>query len=141
MDILSIPFHRFLNIEKSPVEEGYIFRMEEHPEHLNHLGTLHACAQLALAEASSGEFLLQQFGRLKDSVIPVIRKTEVKYSKPANGTLHSKASYNTGSQEEYLKEYLTKNRCFIPVRVELFDSSNSRTASAVFHWFLTKNEI
>ena len=86
MDILSIPFHRFLNIEKSDEGEGFIFRMEERPEHLNHLGTIHACAQLALAEASSGEFLLEQFGDLKDSVIPLIRKTEVKYSKPANAT-------------------------------------------------------
>lgn len=140
MDILSIPFHRLLNIEKDGDGEGFIFKMDEHPEHLNHLGTVHACAQLALAEASSGEFLLQQFGELKDSVIPVIRKTEVKYSVPANGTLHSKVSFGTGSREEYLKEYLAKNRCLLSTRVELFDSSNRKTLSAVFNWFLTKNE-
>ena len=140
MDILSIPFHHYLNIENSEAGENFIFRMEERPELLNHLGTIHACAQLSLAEASSGEFLLQQFRELKDSVIPVIRKTEVKYSKPANGTLDSKASYNMGNQEEYMNELLSKGRCIIPVKVELFDASNSRTLTALFSWFITKIE-
>ena len=58
MDILSIPFHKYLSIEKYP-GDVYIFQVQEKPEFLNHLQTHHACLQLALAEASSGEFLLQ----------------------------------------------------------------------------------
>jgi len=45
----------------------------------------------ALAEASSGEFLLNQFKDYRLDIIPVVRKVEVKYSKPANGTVFSKA--------------------------------------------------
>ena len=58
MDILAIPFHKFLNIKKHAGDD-YIFEADERPEYLNHLQTIHACVQLALAEASSGEFLLQ----------------------------------------------------------------------------------
>ena len=47
MDILSIPFHKHLNIDKSG-QAGYIFEMKERPEYLNHLGPIHACIQLAL---------------------------------------------------------------------------------------------
>ena len=53
MDILSIPFHKHINIGRSE-NAGYIFEINERPEYLNHLGTIHACVQLSLAEAVSG---------------------------------------------------------------------------------------
>ena len=93
MNILSVPFHQFINIKRSE-NENYIFTIEERPEYLNHLGTIHACVQLSLAEATSGEFLLNQFIELASEVIPVVRKTEVKYRKPANGNLFSKATFS-----------------------------------------------
>ncbi len=79
MEILSLPFHKFLNIERNDGDE-YIFKIKERPEYHNHLGTIHACVQLTLAEATSGEFLLGKFNSYKSDLIPVIRKTEVKYS-------------------------------------------------------------
>ena len=89
MDILSIPFHRLLNIERNLNDDEFIFQIEERPELHNHLGTFHACAQLSLAEATAGEYLQQQFPEIKDEVIPVIRKTEVKYAMPAKGSFFS----------------------------------------------------
>lgn len=133
MDILSIPFHRLLHIERNP-NNDFIFQMEERPELHNHLETLHACVQLALAEATSGEYLQDQFQEIKDLVIPVIRRTEVKYSLPANGTLYSKAAFSSGSREGYLKEYETRKRCIIPIRVEVINTEGKRTLSAVFEW-------
>ena len=56
MDILSIPFHQLLHIERNQ-DDAFIFQMKERPEFNNHLGTFHACAQLSLAEATSGEYL------------------------------------------------------------------------------------
>ena len=111
--------------------------MEERPELLNHLGTIHACAQLSLAEASSGAFLLEQFEEIRDEVIPVIRKTTVKYSTPANGTLYSKARFSEESPEVYLKEIRERGRCVIPVKVDLFNEEHKRTLSAIFEWFIT----
>lgn len=137
MDILEIPFHRHLNIERSGDEEDVFYCMEEHPEVLNHLGTIHACAQLALAEATSGGYLIQQFPELNGKVIPVIRKTEVKYSTPAFGKLSSRASFLSGSREQYMVDYMDKGRCIIPVKVEVFNTENKKTLSAVFSWFIT----
>ena len=70
MDILSIPFHRLLNIEPNQKGGEFIFQIEERPELHNHLGTFHACAQLALAEATSGEFMIQ-FEARKRCIIPI----------------------------------------------------------------------
>ena len=137
MDILKIPFHRHLQIENFQDNDEYIFCMDERPEHLNHLGTIHACAQLALAEASSGEYLRTQFNEIEGKVVPVIRKTEVKYSTPANGSLFSKASFPAGNREDYLKEYKLRGRFIIPVKVEVYNNENKRTLLAVFEWFIT----
>ena len=135
MDILAIPFHKFLNIQKHSGEE-YIFEAKERPEHLNHLQTIHACVQLSLAEASSGEFLLQQFSEQKNEVIPVIRKTEVKYHRPANGTLYSRASFHSANKTEVLDELLKRNRIIVQIKVEIFDLSKNKVLTAVFDWFL-----
>ena len=137
MDILSIPFHRLLNIERIQNDDDFIFQIEERPELHNHLGTFHACAQLTLAEATSGEYLLQQFREIKDVVVPVIRRTEVKYSMPANGILFSKASFSSTSKQDFLKELETKNRCIISIKVEVFNTESKRTLSAVFDWVIT----
>ena len=137
MDILSIPFHKLLNIERNQNDDDFIFQIEERPELHNHLGTLHACAQLSLAEATAGEYLQQQFPEIKDTVVPVIRRTEVKYSMPAKGTLFSKASFSSGSKEDFLKELESKKRCIIPIKVEVFNTESKRTLSAVFDWFIT----
>jgi hypothetical protein len=137
MNILDIPFHKFLNFKKHMGDE-FIFIAEEKPEYLNHLNNIHACVQLALAEASSGEFLLNQFFELRNELIPVIRKTEARYHKPANGALYSKASFDSVSKEAILSDLLEKNRVIVKVRTEVFDAQNNKSLTATFEWFITK---
>lgn len=135
MDILAIPFHEFLQIEKHP-GDAYIFEAKERPEHWNHLQTIHACVQLALAEASSGEFLLQEFGEHRELVIPVIRKTEAKYHRPANGTLYSRASLVSEDKNEVLMDLHTKGRAITQIKVEVYNADKKKVLTAVFDWFL-----
>lgn len=137
MDILQIPFHKLLSISKHSEDDSYIFCMDERPQLLNHLGTIHACAQLSLAEASSGEFLQRTFADLKSEVVPVIRRTEVKYSTPANGSLYSKANFESGSYEAYMEAFQKNKRMIIPLKVEVFNAQKKRTLSALFEWFIT----
>ena len=137
MDILEIPFHRFLNIKKHSGDE-YIFEATERPEYLNHLGTIHACVQLTIAEASSGEFLLQEFNDMRSELIPVVRKTEAKYHRPANGTLFSKAAFESTNKSDILKELSSKKRTSIKVKVEITDEQKNKTLTVVFDWFITK---
>ena len=137
MDILAIPFHKYLNISEH-VGNDYIFELKERPEYLNHLQTIHACVQLTLAEASSGEFLLQEFKEFEAEVIPVIRRTEVKYHRPANGTLYSRASLQSSSKAELVDELMNKSRAIVQIKVEIFDKSKKKVLTAVFDWFLKR---
>jgi len=136
MDILSIPFHKFLNINRADGYENFVFKIQERPEYLNHLGTIHACVQLSLAEATSGEFLLKEFGDLKTAVIPVVRKSEAKYHKPANGELFSTAEFLTTNRSHVLNELNTKKRAIVHVKVEVWDYEKNKTLTVIFEWFL-----
>lgn len=135
MNILSIPFHQFLNIKKS-ANSDYIFQAEERPEYANHIGTIHACLQLSLAEASSGEFLLQQFNKYADDVIPVVRKTEAKYHRPAKGILYSRAILVAVNKSDLERELIEKRRAIIQIKVEIFDGDKKKVLSATFDWFV-----
>jgi hypothetical protein len=137
MDILSIPFHRYLNIKRAAGDD-YIFETEQRPEYLNHVGTIHACYQLALAEATSGEFLLKEFSDLQSDVIPVVRKTEAKYHRPSNGKLFSKAAFDSTDKNVALQELDAKNRTIVKVKVEVFDSQNNKTLTVIFDWFISR---
>ena len=94
----------------------------------------------ALAEASSGEFLLNNFKEYELDIIPVVRKVEMKFSKPANGSIYSKACLVNSGKEEIYKELITSKRVIIKVKVELFNESNDRLFSSIFDWFITNRD-
>src|SRR5258705_6318790 len=85
--VIELPFNRFLGLQ--PVADpAQILRLPEGSQYLNHLGGVHASAQLAFAEATSGEFLIRHLGST-DGLVPVVRRLEAKFRKPANGAITS----------------------------------------------------
>ena len=83
MKVLEVPFNKFTELQKV-TNEKYILELSDKKEYKNHLGTVHISTILALAEAISGKFLLDQFKNLKPDFIPIVRKVEVKFSKPTH---------------------------------------------------------
>src|SRR6266849_9241306 len=88
--VTELLFNSFLGIQVA-TEPSKLLRLPSGDQYLNHLGTVHASAQLALAEASSGEFLLRHFGSAQ-GILPVVRRLEAKFRKPANGVVTSTAT-------------------------------------------------
>jgi hypothetical protein len=134
--VTDLPFNRFLGIQQGS-EPGEVLRLPGGGQYLNHLGTVHASAQLALAEASSGEFLLRAVGSM-DGIVPVVRRLESKFRKPANGALTSSVSTPPDAIEQVLAELAAKGRAMISVAVELHDKSGAHTLSATVEWFITR---
>ena len=81
--VIEIPFNRQLGLVEAEDPKA-LLELPEGPQFLNHIGTIHAGALLSLADAASGEFLLRQFGA-QSGFIPVVRRLESKFRKPANG--------------------------------------------------------
>jgi acyl-coenzyme A thioesterase PaaI-like protein len=134
--VTELPFNSFLGIQVAS-EPSQLLRLPSGEQYLNHLGAVHASAQLALAEASSGEFLLRHFGST-DGLVPVVRRLEAKFRKPASGAVTSTASATPESLAHLDAELSTKGRCLIPVSVELHDESGAHTLSATVEWFIQR---
>lgn len=134
--VAELPFNRFLGIEPA-FDSTHLLRLPAGKQYLNHLGTVHAGAQLALAEASSGEFLLGALGSAS-GVVPVVRRLESKFRKPANGAVTSTVSTPPETIEQVRSDLAAKGRAIICIAVELHDESGAHTLSAAVEWFITR---
>lgn len=135
MNIQEIPFNRLLGIQPS-VKDGYILELVNHDHLSNHLGTFHAGALFSLAEATSGEFLLRKFQSSGMNIIPVVRKADIKYSRPVKKIVYATADIAENSMEEVYAGLQERGKVFIRIKVDLFDETNERIAVSNIHWFL-----
>ena len=135
MNIQEVPFNRFLGIQAS-AKEGYILELANNDHLSNHLGTMHAGALFSLAEATSGEYLLRQFQSSDLDIIPVVRKVDIKYSRPAESVVYSTAEFAENSADEVYAGLKERRKVIIKVKVELYNERHERIAGSNIHWFL-----
>jgi hypothetical protein len=140
MNVIDIPFNAFLKIEKPPASSTYLFQLQESPSYLNHVGTVHASVQLALAEATSGEWLMQTLPELADKVVAVVRRVEAKFKKPVQGAIYSRATTSYDEIRRCVETLTTKGRSLIPVSVEIVDGDGNVGLVATFEWFAANRE-
>jgi acyl-coenzyme A thioesterase PaaI-like protein len=133
--VIELPFNQHVGLQIAD-DPAKLLQLPAGPQYLNHLGTVHASAQLALAEASSGEFLLRAIGDLT-GIVPVVRRLESKFRKPANGRVTSTVALRDGI-ESVKNELSIKGRAIVSVVVELHDESGAHTLSASVEWFITR---
>lgn len=133
MDVTKIPFAEKVGITRN--SEGGIELPFDESVH-NHLQTVHAAAQYALAETESGEMLQTLFPELADKVVPVLRDSTVKYKKPAQSSVSARASVTDESVAKFREQLARKGRSSIVVRVEVVDQKGIITSVAEFSWFI-----
>ncbi len=136
MNVFELPFNKFIGLQPSS-DAAYLLMLANREEYLNHLNTVHASAQFALAEATSGYFLLNEFQE-ETNILPVVRKVETKYRKPAKGDIFSKACFVNITKENFICELNDRKRASITVRVSLYDSAGVNVMQADFEWFVAR---
>jgi hypothetical protein len=106
----------------------------------NHLGTVHANAQLALAEATSDEHLMKQFPELGQRVLAVVRRMEAKFRNPLKGKVMSRARISKEEADNFTKLLQTKGRGLIGVEVEVVDADGVVGLIATVEWFVQQQK-
>src|SRR6185369_16163353 len=104
MHVTDLAINKTLGMQLASAGNGHILEMPESPLLLNHVGTVHASVQFALAEASSGEFLLRHLGEAQSQIFAVLRTSEVKFRTPAHGALRASARLADGVAESLSTE-------------------------------------
>lgn len=131
--VIDLPFNRFLGLQQADAPN--VLELPKGEQYLNHLGTVHASALLALAEASSGEFLIRHIGHL-EGIVPVVRRLESKFRKPANGAVTSSVTTRSEQLDGLQLDLASKGRALTSITVELHDESGEHVLSAKVEWFI-----
>ncbi|MBL8872230.1 MAG: YiiD C-terminal domain-containing protein [Planctomycetaceae bacterium] len=134
--VTSLPFNRHVGIQKSSTGEG-LLELPAGEQFLNHIGTVHAGAQLALAEACTGEFLLKLLSTAM-GVVPVVRRVEAKFKKPAQGRIIANINTSLTQMDEPLADLQKKGRCLLTIHVDVYDEQGQHSLAASFEWFVAK---
>ncbi len=137
MDVSAIPFNRFLGLRAGEAA----LALPEDPKYLNHLGTVHAGAQFSLAEAASGQWLLNRFGEAAADYVAVVRRADVKFRRPAAGELTAQAGAPPEEAERFLEMLTQRGRAAIEVRVQVLGEDGSATLESVFEWFAQRARV
>ena len=138
IEATNVPFVKFLGIARCAPPANALLMLPEAEHYANHLNTVHASAQFALGEATSGAYLLQCFEHLAGTktFIAVVRKAEVKFKQPARGAIKGSANITEPVASRTVTFLETKGWALIPVLVHVTDSHDSITMTATYEWFI-----
>jgi acyl-coenzyme A thioesterase PaaI-like protein len=134
MNLKEIPFAKLLAISDS--SSGFLFELSDDEKYTNHLGTVAAAAQFSLAEFASGQWMLNSFPDIATQVIPVLRKSEVKFRKPAIGRVRARAIVNDESRDQFLTDLTQRKRALVAILIELVNDDLEIVMSGTYEWFI-----
>jgi acyl-coenzyme A thioesterase PaaI-like protein len=135
VDVTQLPFNRLIGLEPAAAGSELLVSLPPGSQYTNHLGTVHASALLAVAEAGSGAFLA---GRLGDATgfVPVVRRLEAKFRKPAAGRVSARAVVADADVGRWAAELAGRGRVSASVPVEVVDAAGVVVLSATVEWFI-----
>jgi len=138
MDVIHIPFAKHIGIKRK--DEGTL-KLEPTDIVQNHIKTIHASAQFALAETQTGLYLQLAFPELEGKVVGILRSSSVKYKNPAKTSIYAVASIKEEIKKKFLNQIERKGRTSIIVQVEVRDEEEVLTMQGEFTWFIQKTGV
>lgn len=103
----------------------------------NHVGSLHAGALYTLAEAASGQLVIETFMYKFPNAQAVVRNGEIKYRRPAMQKCSAKANVEQRSVEHAIDALEQRGRTLLEIHVKLTTETDV-VADAEFTWWLSR---
>lgn len=138
MQIEEIPFNRLIGLQREPEGGEFSVSLPAGGSYHNHLGIVHAAAQLAVAEAASGEWMLRHFGARAAEFIAVVRRMETKFKQPGRGKILGKATVGEAERAQLAADLATKRALVFTLRVDVHDEHGAHTLTGTVEWFITR---
>lgn len=137
MDVSQLPFNRLIGLELANRNNGFLVSLPDDLQYTNHLGTVHAGALLAVAEAGSGAFLSRHFVD-QAGLIPVVRRLEAKFRKPASGRVSARCIVAPDEAAGWSDNLMSRNRISASIPTEVVDASGAVVLTATIEWMITR---
>ncbi len=137
MDVTKLPFNHLIGLELADPGSDFLVSLPDDVKYTNHLGTVHASALFAVAEAASGLFLLRHFGA-DAGLVPVVRRVEAKFRKPGRGRISARALVTAEEASRWSAELARRGRVVASVPIEVVGSDGETAVSATIDWFIAR---
>ena len=131
MRISDLPFNKHIGIQ----DHNGVVTIGVKDFHMNHLGTVHATAIYGVAEAGSGQFIIENFGDEFPDALAVARIGTVKYKSAAKEDILAEVTNSEPDPHQALDRLRQKGAAKIAVEVSVH-SNNEIVAIATFDWFI-----
>ncbi|PPC89660.1 MAG: thioesterase [Methylobacter sp.] len=135
MDVTQLPFNQLIGLTPADEASGFLVGISDDPNYTNHLGSVHASALLALAEAGSGEFLARRFSGHADAV-PVVRRLEARFRKPGVGKMMARCTATDEAVTGWADELSKRGRVSAVLAMEVVDQTGAVVMTASVEWFI-----
>ena len=139
MEITSLPYNKLIGLEETTSDGRKVISLNPTSQHLNHVGTIHACVLFSVAEAASAQALLDGFPALKEKAAVVLRTAEVKYRRPASDTIHGAATIDAAVASAFLDRFEKKGVALVSVSTSV-RQGDVEVLSGEYTWFVTRVE-
>lgn len=133
-----LPLSQNLGLQEAPAGAPHLLELPLGEKTRNHLGTMHAAAQFALAEAASAAALQRDFPDWEDQVMAVVRGARLKYRRPGTGLLQAWAGMEAAARAQLATDLAARSRAAATVRVELRGADGAVVFAGEFDWFFAR---
>jgi len=132
MEITDLPFNQHIGIVKS--EAGISLRKK--PELLNHVGTTHAAALYGLAEAASGDWIIEHLMKEFPDALALARQGSIRYKLPAENDCTAEAKVDADALAACIAGLNNRGRTTLTVPVRILCDGKA-VATAEFEWWFS----
>ncbi len=135
----AIPFNTHVGLEFAEVADGRsVVRLPDADHLKNHVGSQHAGALFAAAEAASGGAFVGAFAEHMAGITPLAKGAEISYLKLARGAVTATATL-TEDKAQLVERLDSEGRVEFPVSVDMTDDDGRTVAEMTVHWHVKKN--
>lgn len=136
----AIPFNVHLGLQTTSVasDSGAVL-LPDDEKLRNHVGSQHAGALFAAAEAASGAAFVGAFLDIMGEITPLAESAQISYKKLAKGEITATARF--GEDADALKAKLREQgRVRFPVQVQMTDTAGNVVAEMTVDWYVRLND-
>ncbi len=135
----AIPFNTHVGLEFTEVGDGLgVVRLPDADHLKNHVGSQHAGALFAAAEAASGGAFVGAFAEHMAGITPLAKGAEISYLKLARGAVTATAKL-LEDRAQLVDRLESEGRVEFPVAVDMTDDEGRKVAEMTVHWHVKKN--
>lgn len=137
MKVTDLALSQLLDLRPAAAGAAHLLELPFTPRLHNHVGTMHAAAQFALAEAASAECLQRNFAGLAGRVHAVVRGVAVNYRQPAAGDLLAFGAPDEATRTGLLDALAARGLARAVILIDLKDRAGTLTFHGKFDWFIS----